>query len=69
MGELINLRRARKSKLRTEKDAKALENRIKFGQTRLEKNQQAARIERESKALDGHLSSSSENKFNKDQPE
>jgi hypothetical protein len=66
MGELINLRRARKSRLRTEKDAQASENRMKFGLTRLEKTEQAKRTERESKALDGHRLSSREDQPAKD---
>jgi Domain of unknown function (DUF4169) len=55
MGELINLRRARKSKLRDEKEAQASQNRALFGRPASEKKQQAQHIERSAKLLDGHL--------------
>jgi hypothetical protein len=44
MADIVNLRRARKDKARAEKEAKAAENRIKFGRTKAEK--QAAEAER-----------------------
>jgi hypothetical protein len=37
MAEIVNLRRARKDKARAEKDAKAAENRVRFGRTKEEK--------------------------------
>lgn len=53
MGEIVNLNRARKSKARAEKEAKAAANRIAFGLPKAEK--QAARRERErlTQDLDG----------------
>ena len=54
MGELINLRLARKSKLRIEKAAQASENRAKFGMPLSERKQQVALAEQDKKALDGH---------------
>jgi Domain of unknown function (DUF4169) len=55
MGDLINLRRARKSKLRNEKDAQASQNRAMFGRPASEKKQQAQHTERSDKMLDNHL--------------
>jgi hypothetical protein len=37
MAEIVNLRRARKSRARVEKDAQAAENRTQFGRTKAEK--------------------------------
>ena len=54
MAEIVNLRRARKAKARATDDAKASENRAKFGRTKVERE----RVETESKLglsrLDGH---------------
>ncbi|MGL4489145.1 MAG: DUF4169 family protein [Rhizobiaceae bacterium] len=55
MGEVINLRAARKSKARITKEAQAAENRIKFGRTLADKKQHRTQTERDKKALDGHL--------------
>jgi Domain of unknown function (DUF4169) len=53
MAEIINLRRARKSKQR-EVDAKtADENRVKFGRSKLEKKQSSAIQTLETRKLDG----------------
>ncbi len=54
MGDLINLRRARKSKLRTEKEAQASENRAKFGRPIAALKLQKAQRDQNRKALDGH---------------
>ena len=37
MADLINLRKARKSKAKAEKSARADENRVRYGQTKVEK--------------------------------
>lgn len=54
MAEVINLRQIRKAKARSEKEAAAEENRVRFGQTKAEKA--CRRLEDEQKAalLDGH---------------
>jgi Domain of unknown function (DUF4169) len=53
MAEIINLRRARKSKQR-EADAKtADENRVKFGRSKTEKEHTAANQTLEARKLDG----------------
>ncbi len=52
MAELVNLRQARKRKLRADKDRQAAENRAKFGRTKAEKMRSAAEAERERRLLD-----------------
>ena len=52
MAEIINLRLARKAKARSEAEAKAEQNRAKFGQTKAEKLARKAETSRASKALD-----------------
>jgi hypothetical protein len=54
MAEIINLRRARKSKARDEASVKAAENRARFGKTKAEREKEAAEAERAAKTLDGH---------------
>ena len=53
MAELINLNRARKTKARDAAKAKAAHNRAAFGQTKVERETQAAAAERISRELDG----------------
>ncbi len=53
MGELVNLRRARKRKGRETEAAKASENRLKFGAPKSERELQAARRDLAERALDG----------------
>ncbi len=53
MAEIVNLRRARKGKARAEKEARAADNRVRFGRTKAEKQQAAAERARTGKALDG----------------
>ena len=43
MADIINLRRARKEKVRADKEARAAENRVKFGRTKDEKRLAEAR--------------------------
>ena len=52
--DIVNLRRARKTKTRAERDRQAAENRVAFGRTKLEKTQAKAAEDRATKALDGH---------------
>lgn len=54
MAEIINLRSARKAKARSEKEAAAEANRIKFGRTKAEKQQSAAEKALADKKLDSH---------------
>ena len=44
MADIVNLRRTRKDRARAEKEAKAAENRVRFGRTKAEK--QAAEAEK-----------------------
>ena len=54
MGEIVNLNRARKAKAKADREVQAAENRVRFGQTKAEK--QKAQVERDAKNrnLDGH---------------
>ena len=52
--DIVNLRQFRKSKARAERDAKAEENRVKFGRTKAEKKLQKAEKEKARRQLDGH---------------
>lgn len=53
MGEVVNLREARKRQARVEKGRLAEANRAKFGRTRAEKQAQLAETRRQAKLLDG----------------
>jgi len=57
--EIVNLRQARKRKAREDREARAEDNRLKFGRTKAEK--QASKHERAvlEKAVDGHRLSAS----------
>jgi hypothetical protein len=52
--DIVNLRQFRKSKARAERDAKAEQNRVKFGRTKAEKKLQKAEKEKARQQLDGH---------------
>ena len=54
MGEVINLRQARKAKARVEKEAKAQENRARFGRNGSEKRRDADTAERGNRTHEGH---------------
>jgi hypothetical protein len=54
MGELVNLRQARKQKLRAGKETTAEANRLKFGRTKGEKLKEASEKARAEKHIDGH---------------
>jgi hypothetical protein len=53
MGEVINLRRARKARARAQKEAGAGANRAAFGRTKAEKQAATADAARRERALDG----------------
>ena len=52
MAEPINLNRARKARARIEAEAKAAENRVRFGRTKVEKTLEQARAEKAARDLD-----------------
>ena len=52
MAEIVNLRQARKRKLRADKEQQAVGNRTKFGRTKAEKERVAAEAELERQRLD-----------------
>ena len=54
MSDPINLNKFRKARARAEKDAKAEENRVKFGRTKAEKQLQKSASEKARRDLDGH---------------
>jgi hypothetical protein len=53
MADIINLRRARKTKQRSEADKTAAENRVIFGRTKAEKTLAKAKEELAARSLDG----------------
>ena len=52
--DLINLRRARKAKVRVERDQQIAEKRRLFGRTKAEKQIEAAKREHAERKIDGH---------------
>lgn len=54
MGEVVNLRLARKAKAKSKSDDLAAENRAKFGMSKPEKALAKIRSQTEKKHLDGH---------------
>ena len=54
MAEIVSLSKARKQKARASKEAQAAENRVLFGRTKAEKQQQAAEKAMADKKIDGH---------------
>jgi Domain of unknown function (DUF4169) len=54
MPDIINLRRARKEKARAEKEARAAENRVKFGRTKNEKQLAEARERLTERRIEAH---------------
>jgi hypothetical protein len=54
MAEIINLRKARKAKGRAEAEARAIENRIKFGRTKEEKRGVETAKRLDERRLEGH---------------
>ncbi|WP_176597414.1 MULTISPECIES: DUF4169 family protein [Sphingobium] len=53
MGDIINLRQARKAKARAEKDRLAQSNRAKFGRTKAERQAQSLEEERKNRQIEG----------------
>lgn len=54
MGDVVNLRRARKDRVRKEASAKAADNRIAFGRTKVEKQLTEAERALDARRLEGH---------------
>ncbi|MDE2362361.1 MAG: DUF4169 family protein [Hyphomicrobiales bacterium] len=54
MGEIVNLRRARKDRVRREAENAATTNRVAFGRTRAEKDGQKALRAFDERKLDAH---------------
>jgi hypothetical protein len=54
MGEIVNLRRARKAKARAEAEKDAAANRLAFGRGKAEKQATEAARSLETQRLDGH---------------
>ncbi|HZZ62703.1 MAG TPA: DUF4169 family protein [Roseiarcus sp.] len=54
MGDLVNLRRARKSRERRREEANAAQNRIAFGMTKAERRRLDDEREKGERVLDGH---------------
>lgn len=54
LGDVVNLHRARKSRARTQAQAEAAENRVRFGRTKAERGAQAAEEQLKARRLDGH---------------
>lgn len=52
--DIVNLRQRRKHKARAAKDARAAENRARFGRTGAEKTRQARDQERDDRLWSGH---------------
>jgi hypothetical protein len=52
--EIINLRKARKAKARVEADARAAENRVRFGRSKAEREVREAEDRLSARRLDGH---------------
>lgn len=53
MGDVINLRRARKQKRRAQRDVLGRENRFKFGRSKAARTQDAAELALTDRKLDG----------------
>jgi hypothetical protein len=53
VGDIVNLRKARKDRARAAKADKAAENRVRFGRTRAEKAGDTAEATRVTRTLDG----------------
>ncbi|MEE2691191.1 MAG: DUF4169 family protein [Pseudomonadota bacterium] len=54
MNDVVNLNKFRKRKKAAEKQAKASQNRVKFGRSKAQKTQEKQRLETLAKHLDGH---------------
>ena len=54
MGEIVNLRRARKDRVRTQADRQAQVNRAAFGRSKSEREASAAQRELTDRRIEGH---------------
>ena len=54
MGEVVNLRQARKVKARADREADAAANRAAHGRTKAERNLTEARAEQDARRIDAH---------------
>lgn len=54
MGDVVNLRRARKARARAEEKARAAENRVRHGRTGADRRAAKAEAEKAARAADGH---------------
>ena len=54
MAEIVNLKNFRKSRARAESEAKAAENRVRFGRTRDERDRKAFEEQRARRELEGN---------------
>ena len=54
MGDVVNLRRARKARDRAEDERKAAENRVAFGRTKAERKLTEAERDKAARHIDGH---------------
>jgi hypothetical protein len=54
MGEVVNLRQARKRRDRAQRETEAEANRVKHGMSKAEKTLTCARREQDARKLDGH---------------
>jgi len=60
MGDLVNLRRVRKAKVRTAVEAEAQANRAMFGRAKSERAHAEAERDLAARRLDGHVRASSD---------
>ncbi len=54
LGDIINLREARKARTRRERERQGAENRARHGQTKVERERSAIEDERNRRTLEGH---------------
>lgn len=67
-GEIVNLRKARKARARSEAEARAAENRILFGRTKAERKAIEAEQDRARRTIEGHRLETGRNAEDGDQP-
>ncbi len=68
MGEVVNLRRARKNQEKRREEAQAEQNRISFGLSKAEKQQAEKTRAQATRNLDGHLLESGQTPADPDKP-
>ncbi len=54
MAEIVNFKRAKKAKARRAEDAKAADNRVRFGTPKAEKSRVTKLREKDAKTIDAH---------------